>query len=130
MSGWILFLDDERHPARADKRTIVCRSSVEALAAIRERGCPQVMLLDHDLGSGDDATAVFYPGFETLALDGEISIPDGFEVYIHSQNSVGGPYLAAKIRCLAGEMRRRAELSRISSELPSDTAKAEGAGEQ
>ncbi len=118
MTCWTLFLDDERHPARTDGRTVVCRTSAEALEAMRQRGCPQVMLLDHDLGEGDDATAIFYPGFEDMVLDGVISIPEGFEVHIHSQNSVGGPYLAGKIQSLVGEMRRRAELTCLAIEMP------------
>ncbi len=118
MTSWTLFLDDERHPARTDRRTVVCRTSAEALEAMRQRGCPRVMLVDHDLGEGDDATAIFYPGLEDMVLDGVISIPEGFEVHIHSQNSVGGPYLAGKIQSLVGEMRRRAEETCQAIEVP------------
>lgn len=113
MSGWTLFLDDERFPAQGGDELQVCRTSMEAISLMRERGCPSLMLLDHDLGPQDDATAIFYPAFEELVLDRVITIPEQFEVHIHSMNSVGGPYLRGKIESLVGEMRRRAAASAI-----------------
>ncbi|TGN68548.1 hypothetical protein E4L95_00925 [Paracoccus liaowanqingii] len=110
MSTWTLFLDDERHPVRND--VVVCRTSLEAIEEIRKRGCPVEMMLDHDLGPGDDASKIFYAGFENLVLDGLVSIPEGFRFSVHSQNPVGGNNLAGKIDSLLREMERRARETR------------------
>ncbi|MFG6080442.1 cyclic-phosphate processing receiver domain-containing protein [Paracoccus litorisediminis] len=106
MPDWILFLDDERFPVENGMEIVICRNSREALDLMRERGCPIEMWLDHDLGPGDDASKIFYNGFEDLVLDGIIQIPDGFRHAVHSQNSVGGPVLSGKIDGLVREMRR------------------------
>lgn len=108
MNGWTLFLDDLRFPAQERDDLIIARTSLEALALIEERGCPVEMMLDHDLGEGDDASRIFYNGFEALVLDGKITIPDDFRHSVHSMNPVGGAALKAKIDRLVQEMRGRA----------------------
>lgn len=107
MSSWTLFLDDERFPAREDAEIVICRTSSSALAEILARGCPTRMLLDHDLGEGDDTSSVFYPAFEALVLDGVIEIPEGFTFDVHSMNPVGARNLQGKIECLLREIQRR-----------------------
>lgn len=104
---WKLFLDDLRFPAVEDQQTVICRTSMEALAEIERRGCPAEMMLDHDLGEGDDVSKIFYNGLEALLLDGKIFLPDTFTFSVHSMNSVGGPYLEGKLSALIREMRRR-----------------------
>jgi len=105
MSRWTLFLDDERFPARGCEDAIICRTSQEAISEIVARGCPIQMLLDHDLGEGDDASSVFYPAFENLVLDGIIKIPPDFIFSVHSMNPVGSANLRAKIERLLREFR-------------------------
>ncbi|WP_411839668.1 cyclic-phosphate processing receiver domain-containing protein [Paracoccus sp. ME4] len=106
---WKLFLDDLRFPAVEDDQTVICRTSVEALVEIERRGCPVEMMLDHDLGEGDDVSKIFYNGFEDMLLDGKITLPEDFTFSVHSMNSVGGPYLAGKLTSLVDEMLRREE---------------------
>ena len=47
-----LFIDDERYPPISwlDSTTIICRSSKEATDCINERGLPEFISFDHDLG--------------------------------------------------------------------------------
>jgi len=96
MEPWILFLDDERKVGDVffedmrplPKKFVLCRSTAEAQQAIRERGLPSFMSLDHDLG-GDDTTMVFLRWLVDYA---EETFPNGFKVptfYVHSANPVG-----------------------------------------
>lgn len=101
---WVLFLDDERDPVRAD--AVVCRTSHEALREIERRGCPAEMNLDHDLGPGDDAQ-IFANGVIDMALDGDLVFPEDFRVFVHSQNPVGADLLLHKITSIVDEMRSR-----------------------
>lgn len=103
---WKLFLDDLRDPGPGHSDAIIARTSAEALAMIRKLGCPAVMMLDHDLGEGDDASKLFYRGFEDLVLDGVITIPVDFVCTVHSMNPVGGPILKSKIERLVAQMRQ------------------------
>ena len=107
MSDWKLFLDDLRFPAVEDEQTVICRTSLEALAEIELRGCPVEMMLDHDLGEGDDVSKIFYNGFEAMLLDGKTSLPKEFTFTVHSMNPVGSRYLEGKLASLVDEMRRR-----------------------
>lgn len=102
---WKLFLDDLRDPGPGHADAVIARTSAEALDMIRAMGCPAEMMLDHDLGEGDDASKLFYRGFEDLVLDGSITIPKDFVCTVHSMNPVGGPILKAKIDRLVAEMR-------------------------
>ena len=104
---WTLFLDDERHPVRHDRDVWIARTSLEAIDLIKEKGCPTIMLLDHDLGYGDDVTSIFYPRFVALILDGEVRFPEGFKCHVHSMNPVGAENLRSKIACLHREMLSR-----------------------
>lgn len=103
---WRLFLDDLRDPASTDPDIILCRTSQEALVELRERGCPVEMMLDHDLGPGDDAQ-IFVNGFIDLVLDGMITIPEGFTFSVHSMNPVGAELLSGKMSGIVSEMRVR-----------------------
>lgn len=107
MTRWVLFLDDLRFPAQERDDLVIARTSHEALALIETRGCPAEMMLDHDLGEGDDASKIFYNGFEDLVLDRKVSIPEDFRCTVHSMNPIGGPVLKAKIDRLVAEMRGR-----------------------
>lgn len=81
-----LFIDDERFPA-TDGWTIA-RSSKEAFNCIFSKGIPQHISFDHDLG-GDDTSMVFLKQLEECLHMGNVSFPEGFSYYVHSQNPIG-----------------------------------------
>lgn len=78
-----LFLDDVRSPP--DDNWVVCRSTQEAIEFVSQKGMPDFMSLDHDLG-GDDTTMVFLKRLTNEIWDGK-SIPPKYQV--HSANPVG-----------------------------------------
>lgn len=78
-----LFLDDIRNPP--DEGWVVCRSTQEAIDAIKKKGIPDFMSLDHDLG-GEDTTMIFLKRLVNELWDGK-SIPPKYQV--HSANPVG-----------------------------------------
>ncbi len=87
-----LYLDDIREPDNADY--VVVRSFDEAMSFVLERGVPEFISFDHDLGCSDDGR--IYPSGYDLAkwlvesdISGLIAIPDNFTFAIHSQNPVG-----------------------------------------
>lgn len=83
---WRLFLDDERHPVTPD--WVIARSSAEAINMCRERGLPQEVAFDHDLG-GDDTSMAFLAWLTNALLDNQVSFPKGFTYSVHSQNPIG-----------------------------------------
>jgi hypothetical protein len=94
---WFLFLDDLRNPVDAGFRDstargfVVARSTVEAIALVRDKGMPKLMSLDHDLG-GADTSMVFLRWLSREFWDGHMTVP---EYHIHSQNPVGRQNIAA-----------------------------------
>ncbi|MBY3150854.1 hypothetical protein HFO56_00225 [Rhizobium laguerreae] len=57
VSGWVLFLDDEREPPKSadvwNKEVVHAKNIREFIAAIEERGEPFVVMFDWYLGSGE-----------------------------------------------------------------------------
>lgn len=96
-----LFLDDIRNPP--DEDWIICRSTHEALDTIRDKGIPDFMSLDHDLG-GDDTTMVFLKRLVDEIWDGQ-SIPPKYQV--HSANPIGTQniisYMESWVKSTGGE---------------------------
>lgn len=92
--NWFLYLDDERFP-KTEGPWIIARSVEEAFRLIQEKGCPQKMSLDHDLGWDDALNKALPDGtnfvhqFVAKCLDGEIKLPEDFSYNIHSANPVG-----------------------------------------
>lgn len=86
--GWSLYLDDERP---CPDGYVLARSTQEALALCLDRGLPERMSLDHDLG--DDDTAMRF----LRALDELYPEPPYFW-QIHSANPVGAKNLEAFLR--------------------------------
>lgn len=78
-----LFLDDVRNPP--DNDWVVCRSTQEAIEIIVQKGLPDFMSLDHDLG-GDDTTMVFLKRLVSEVWDGKSNPP---EYQVHSANPIG-----------------------------------------
>ena len=87
-----LYLDDIREPDDAD--CIVVRSFDEATNFVLERGVPEFISFDHDLGCSDDGQ-INPSGYDFARwlvesdISGLITIPDDFTFAIHSQNPVG-----------------------------------------
>jgi len=89
-----LFIDDLR--GAPSEKWIVARSSTEAIALVKERGCPARISFDHDLGGDDTAMVVAKWLIDTdLDYSGRF-IPHHFRFSVHSANPVG----AANIRGL------------------------------
>lgn len=85
-----LFLDDERFPPSSWDSTdfIICRSYDEAIEVIQERGCPEYMSLDHDLG--EEKTGYdFVKTFSNWVQSESVDLPANFNFYVHSQNPIG-----------------------------------------
>ena len=87
-----LYLDDIREPDDADY--VVVRSFDEATNFVLERGVPEFISFDHDLGCSDDGQ-INPSGYDFARwlvesdISGLITIPDDFTFAIHSQNPVG-----------------------------------------
>ena len=93
MTNYSLFLDDIRQPPRTqsselDQEWVVARSSNEAIQIIMERGIPNKISFDHDLGGEDTAMFLIHWIIESV-LDQELNIPPDFQYTIHSANPVG-----------------------------------------
>lgn len=84
---WKLFLDDERDPVFTD--WIVCRTAAEAQYLCCKNGTPTAMSLDHDLGFEQPTGYDFVKWIVEQWLDNKLTMPEGFEYYVHSQNPVG-----------------------------------------
>lgn len=96
-----LFIDDERDPVRDD--WVIARSSAEAIKIIEERGCPQEIAFDHDLGQNDTVTRNFLRWFEDALLDGKIRMPELFTFSVHSQNPIGAAKIKGHVQALVQE---------------------------
>lgn len=93
---WFLYLDDIRKPRHTYgnhqshndtywKNWTLARSSEEAKQLVLERGMPELMSLDHDLG-GDDTTFVFLHWLTREYWNGTDPAP---RYRIHSANPEG-----------------------------------------
>ena len=89
-----LFIDDERFPL--DTRSVVVRSSKEAIDYVKLQGVPCHIDFDHDLG-GEDTSMVFINWFIEMLLDGEVKLPVSFTYAVHSQNPVGVNNIKSKM---------------------------------
>lgn len=82
---WKLFLDDERFPV--EEGFVIARSVADAQALILERGCPDYIAFDNDLGENQPEGYDLAKWIVEQDMDGIIEIPEGFDFYVHSQNS-------------------------------------------
>lgn len=130
--GYRLFLDDERDPPRIPWRErlralfarllglppspdvapwTVVRSYEAAIAVIAERGLPQHIAFDHDLGLGADGKPD-RSGYDlakwiveyVLDHDSDLS---GFTWYVHSQNPAGARNIDALLTNLKSVVQGR-----------------------
>lgn len=91
MTNYVLFLDDERHPADAllasGTEVVTCRTFEEAVSAVLRRGYPSYISFDHDLGEKSKTGFDFAKWLIQQQLD--ISAPVEIKYGVHSQNPVG-----------------------------------------
>ena len=94
VTSWKLFIDDERSPEYVfsdpnsegeGKGWTIARTSASAIALVKEKGMPQMIAFDHDLGT-DDTSVVFLKWLIDMALEKGLPPP---KYSIHSQNPVG-----------------------------------------
>ena len=103
MTHWNMFIDDERNPADATWAAwhndyangfvdfVVVRNKMQVIQAIfdHDKVAPNFVSFDHDLGDGEPTGYDIARWIVDGDMDKIISIPSGFEFYVHSQNPVG-----------------------------------------
>lgn len=99
--GYRLFIDDERSPPEDGGEWVVARSSNAAIKLLKDRGPPDFISFDHDLG-GDDTSIKVIDWLIGEMLFAEESIdlrwvkfPRNY--YVHSQNPVGRKNIEGKM---------------------------------
>lgn len=93
--GWKLFIDDERWPK--DDSFVIARSSADAIEMIKERGMPDNIAFDHDLGIAFDQNDNQYVDSTMRVVhwiidqhyDHDLAIPEHFTFTVHSMNPIG-----------------------------------------
>jgi hypothetical protein len=95
MTGYILYLDDERTPP--DDSYVLARTFEDAKAIVLELGLPSFMSLDHDLGLDSAGNTVDVMSFVNWLSENyyEEGPPDW---HVHSANPQGRDNLNAKLR--------------------------------
>ena len=100
---WKMFIDDERFPI--DQNAIIARTMQEAQSLIDEKGCPNDIMFDHDLGQDIPTGFDFAKWLVEKDLDAQGKfLPVDFIFSVHSQNPQGkkniegllNPYLEYK----------------------------------
>lgn len=88
--GWKLYLDDKRP---LPEGYVLALSFDEAVRLVTEKGCPDFISFDHDLGINPDGSEQngydFAKWFVDQDLDGKINIPTNFDYKVHSSNPAG-----------------------------------------
>ena len=97
-----LFLDDERYPT--DNSWVIARNFNDAVWYVENWGFPKFISFDHDLsiehfddilmkefigGTLEKTGYDFAKWLCNYIMDSKLSLPDGFDFYVHSQNFVG-----------------------------------------
>lgn len=93
-----LYLDDLRTPV--DESFVVVRSFDEAVRFVLEKGMPEFISFDHDLGADKNGWLLptgydFAKWLASSDMDGTIKIPENFSFKVHSQNPVGAKNIQA-----------------------------------
>lgn len=93
-----LFIDDERFPPNDGEEWIIARSFYDVGNILYEKGMPEFISFDHDLGekqkTGYDIAKYLCDldmdfGVSPDHLSNKYSLPDNFDFYVHSQNPIG-----------------------------------------
>lgn len=103
--SYTLFLDDIRFPedVRYDYgpycNIIICRNVDDALWTVQQRGLPNFISFDHDLGDDDPVLEKTGYTFARLLcsyiMSQNLPLPDKFNYYVHSMNPVGARNIQA-----------------------------------
>jgi hypothetical protein len=91
-----LFLDDERFPPDDGNQWVIVRTSGEAIDLLHQRGVPNYISFDHDLG-GDDTAIPYVNALFDYVMDNRVVMPSGFDYYVHSQNVEGAKNIRGKM---------------------------------
>jgi hypothetical protein len=84
-----LFLDDERFPISVSYGDwVIARSFDDAMYYIQYWGIPHFISFDHDLGEGKTGYD-FAKSFCDYVVIKHMTLPVGFDFYVHSMNPVG-----------------------------------------
>lgn len=85
-----LFLDDERWPPQKNQKGewVICRTLDDVKSVIAERGFPNFISFDHDLGDDQPTGMDVTKWLVDYDMDND-AIPEDFEFYVHSQNPIG-----------------------------------------
>ena len=106
----VLFIDDLRNPPPDlynDSLIHITRSSEESINFMKKlMELPHFISFDHDLG-GDDTAMVVVDWIIENALDGKISLPEGFDFKVHSANVIGGQNIESKMRNFLNSLKEK-----------------------
>lgn len=85
-----LFVDDERFPPEKNQvgEWIIARTMDEVKKIISEKGFPDFISFDHDLGDNQPTGYDIAKYLVELDMDNNV-MPDNFSFYVHSQNPIG-----------------------------------------
>ena len=93
--AWWLFLDDERFPV--SDGWLIARSFESARDLVLEKGLPEFISFDHDLGRESKTGSDFAQWLIDHMLDNGLRFPLKFSYQIHSQNPVGSVNINGKM---------------------------------
>ena len=85
-----LFIDDERMPVARDGRPwMFARNMREVKNIVGYLGAPDYISFDHDLGDSEPTGYDIAKWLVEQDMDGNISLDNEFDFYVHSQNPIG-----------------------------------------
>lgn len=95
-----LFIDDERFPPDDGTEWVICRSFYDLGNILYDKGFPNFISFDHDLGENQKTGYDIVKYLVMLDMDTEsgniptwtkhkMTFPTDFKFYVHSQNPVG-----------------------------------------
>lgn len=96
-----LFIDDIREPET--ESWVIARSWAEAVEIILNRGCPEFISFDHDLGCIPYTRTPAHTGLGVAKwlveqdIDNRI-IPENFDFAVHSANPIGAENIRSYLR--------------------------------
>jgi hypothetical protein len=84
-----LYIDDERNPRVSTRNWVIARSGEQVFAILREKGCPEFVSFDNDLGEEIEGYDIAKFLVEQ-DLNNPGYIPDNFHFIVHSANIIAG----------------------------------------
>lgn len=100
MKSWKLYIDDIREPTNPDE-WVIARCIMDAIDCVEDfETMPNFISFDYDLGCemGRNETSMeFLDWLIESVMDGTYFIPDDFDYFVHSGNSVGAKNIQCKL---------------------------------